>query len=271
MADRKAFRPELTRDETIKMTYSILHCIQLTSGKYNLVSILLVLEVSAKKTIDKIVFLYICHYGRSVWTWCIYTYSTVVWYWQLLQVTVAESRKQIISHRCYSFVWTPAPCLWKPGSPCSPFLPAGQVPLLTGCCHPGLRSGPVPRRAGAQQVAGLAQSPAAAVAEGCKCQHWQMAWVTPVPREVTPAPGKMPGWTCQSCYPPSPHCPPRLPLVGNSQMTARATWATWRGRECSRHWPDGCKYTSGDSIHDTDHNLLIGQKDRCCNEAAYPP
>ena len=58
----------------------MLHCIRLTSGKYNLVIKLLVLEVSAKKTIDKIAFLYICHYGVSVRTWCIYTYSTVVWY-----------------------------------------------------------------------------------------------------------------------------------------------------------------------------------------------
>ena len=54
----------------------MLHCIRLTSGKYNLVIILLVLEVSAKKTIDKIAFLYICHYGGSVRTW------------QLLQATV---------------------------------------------------------------------------------------------------------------------------------------------------------------------------------------
>ena len=49
------------------------HGVWLRSDKCNLVIILLVVEVSATKAIDKIAFLYIYHYGGSVRTCYIYT------------------------------------------------------------------------------------------------------------------------------------------------------------------------------------------------------
>ena len=52
------------------MKYATLHTTD--EWKYNVVIILLVLEVSAKNTIDTIAFLYICHHGGSVRTWYIY-------------------------------------------------------------------------------------------------------------------------------------------------------------------------------------------------------